>query len=103
MTDENVDIERALAGLLTLALLLPVSAVTTVIYQQMWRWFVVPLGVADVGFWHMFGLTVLVAALTKNAVSAPDKKDIWGPIQRMLLIPVLAFAFGALAHWGMTL
>ena len=34
------------------------------VFMLMWKWFIVRLGVPNIGYWHAFGLTLLVNFLT---------------------------------------
>lgn len=52
----------AFVGLLVLT---PVSSVTNGLgVMWMWRWFVAPLGVPEIGFWHALGLAILASFAT---------------------------------------
>jgi len=46
-----------------------------------WRWFVVPLGLPEIGLAHALGLTVIAKLLTANL--AINKLDTRGPVERL--------------------
>jgi hypothetical protein len=94
--------KRGIAGCLYSILSFPVYCVNVWISLALWRWFVVPLGAMDLGYWHMLGLTGLLSALTKNISCEKESQNPWGPLTLLLLSPVARIAFGAVAHWGMT-
>ena len=73
--------------------------------QSGWLWFVAPLGVPAIGYWHCFGLMHLVPRLVNGY---PDEKVFdemreWSwryRIQRSVVGPLLALAFFWLVSLG---
>ena len=52
-------------------LMIPITIVICgVALQDLWGWFVVPLGVSAITFWHALGFSTLISALTAQADSA---------------------------------
>ena len=80
-----------------------VLLVTGQVFMDMWEWFVVPLGVRPIGFWHALGLSSVAGwtttGLTVYTVCRDDKIGIKGPssfYRQFILIVVL------LTSWGVT-
>jgi hypothetical protein len=103
MTDKS-DGDSLFFGLLALALI-PVSiAWRGFVIAKLWVWFVVPLGLAEIGMWHAAGLSALVAWVTdSSALTTQDDKKT--PRERILygvgvaaLAPLLAWGIGAVIH-----
>lgn len=72
--------------------------VTLVAY---WSWFIVPLGLAAIGFWHALGLSSLLALLTHQVDL--DKEDGsgygWRRFERGLVYIVCLYGFALLFGW----
>ena len=93
------DAEKLVASCTFLVLAVPIALYASWVYALLWSWFVVPFGVMAVSTWHMFGLGVLISAMTKNVPSSKGKDDsAWTPLMNAILSPTFALAFGALAH-----
>lgn len=62
-----------------------------------WGWFVVPLGLPAIGFWHFAGLLFLVTIVTMhNDSKKDDRKTDWVSLVVKLFFPIL---FWALLRW----
>jgi len=59
---------------------------------DLWMWFVVPLGVVEVGMAHMYGIT-LVGTLV-SGISSPSKSDD-GELETILMSVFISLCF-----WG---
>lgn len=50
--------------LLAMVLVVVLALIDGGLLWAMWRWFIVPLGVKAVGFWHAVGLDLMVSVVT---------------------------------------
>jgi uncharacterized BrkB/YihY/UPF0761 family membrane protein len=58
-----------------------------------WAWFLVPLGLPGIRFWHFTALLVLVSALIYRVDTKKDeRKTDWGVIIVGFLWPILSWA-----------
>ncbi len=73
-----------------------------------WRWFLTPLGVAEIGYWHSLGIMVLWKFLLnkrKNADSVPIERTIEERKQRKwnrFSTATFFLVIGFIVHWLMT-
>lgn len=72
------------------------------VLSYLWLWFVVPLGVSEIGIAHAIGLATVVGMLTTNtSSSSDDSKDtsgIIGTVIGHLLGPFLVLLIGYIVH-----
>jgi hypothetical protein len=47
---------------------------STFVLEQLWNWFVAPLGISPISYWHMFGLTLMVQVLVQTDSFYTDKR-----------------------------
>ena len=64
---------KAVDSLVGLVLSFIILFLEPYVVSLMWKWFVVSLGVPKIGYWHAFGLTLLVNFLMYKAT---DNKDV---------------------------
>lgn len=58
-----------------------------------WRWFVVPLGLPQISFWHFVGLVFFLGVLTHKVDTKKDeRKEQWESHLLLFLWPILAWA-----------
>ncbi len=57
-----------------------------------WGWFLVPLGVPPISFWHFAALLLLVDALRSVDTKKDERKSEWGSIVIVFLLPILVWA-----------
>jgi hypothetical protein len=56
-----------------------------------WAWFLIPLGVPNISFWHFTALQVLITTLTKHIEDKKDdRKTDW---TKLIIIPLLMPVF----------
>ena len=68
--------ETCAAVIVILALSPFLYALRTVSLVFLWKWFVVPLGVPRIGFWHCLGLLLVIqTAVYKSQVFNPKEKS----------------------------
>lgn len=73
------------------------GALSGVAAMLLWQWFVVPLGVPALGFWHALGLATTIGLLTKDGhlYNRTDSADRLGHLViTALMAPILAVLFG---------
>lgn len=91
-------------ALVELALVLPLAAWWGFAVSTLWRWFVVPLGVVQIGIWGAAGLAMLVRLMTVDTTllsrSSDDSTFESFMIQTGLglILPALCLGFGAIYH-----
>lgn len=60
-----------MAFLAHLFVFMPASTVTNgLAVMWLWRWFVAPLGIPAIGFWHAVGVSMLASILAMRAVAS---------------------------------
>ena len=65
-----------MAFLMHLFVFMPASTVTNgLAVMWMWRWFVAPFGVPEVGFWHAIGISMLASFLAMRLVASDFDDD----------------------------
>lgn len=88
-----------------LVALMPVSmACYGALLVQLWEWFVVPLGIAQISFWHAYGLSTVVKLATWSAADADANakyRDIPTIVGRCLGLYGGIWAVGAVARYCM--
>lgn len=62
--------------------------------KLLWSWFMVPLGLAALSYWHAYGIVLLVSLVTHTSTDADLKRRLLNSI----LLPVVSIVFGALVH-----
>jgi len=82
------------------------------VFLRLWQWFIVPLGMRDITYWHSLGLVIVVQFLLLSAYSRNDDKrgnnkntkPDWAHWKRRLwrgnLIEAFYLFTGWLAHYG---
>ena len=104
--DETHEVEAAIVTiqfLVWLALAAFSSILSGFVLKQLWGWFIVPLGAAQIGIAHALGLSLLVSALTLSIPRRkPSAKTMIGKMYESLIFhtvgALLAWGFGALYH-----
>lgn len=46
---------------------IPAALLNGFVIQKMWHWFIVPLGIGDIGLAHALGLSLMIGYLTHQA------------------------------------
>lgn len=70
---------------------------------KLWGWFIVPLGVPTISFWHGLGLACAVSLFTHRTDFSGNKNKSWWSIvgeslARAFIIPTVFVAFGWFYH-----
>jgi hypothetical protein len=72
----------------------------------LWGWFVVPLGVSSITFWHAAGLMCVTRAFVGSCASSNDEAhpglDIWKEVFLLAMMPLVLLAIGWLAKLNMS-
>ncbi len=79
------------------ALIIALSLWRGFVLSYLWTWFLVPLGVPDIGIIHAIGISMIASFLTSQYINNKDA-DKWGSIAFTTLVPFFALVFGAIAH-----
>lgn len=67
--------------------------------SSLWGWFVVPLGLSAISYWHAVGLCCLLTLFVGGQPPADDRTDIRDDILYEALAAVLKPAFMLLVGW----
>jgi hypothetical protein len=98
MSDErNSPVEVLMALAIALAAIPLFGYVTSV----MWRWFVAPLGVPQIGVAHAMGISTLVA-MFKPKEPKDEDTGLWIVVGKGVLTPLIMLLIGSVFHWAMT-
>ena len=87
------------AFLLSQTLGIPVALLGGVVLQDLWGWFVAPLGLPALAFWQAVGIITLVAVFKMNLARQPVKDEDEQPIAAAML-RLVAVTLGYLMAWG---
>lgn len=74
----------------------------------LWGWFVAPIGVMAIGYWHAIGVSLVVGLLARRAQTADANtfaqvwSEAWNRIVHGLFRPALFIAIGWLVHQVMS-
>lgn len=58
----------------------------------MWKWFIVPLGVVDIGFFHAIGIAMTISIFTQQAQK--EEIDMANAFLSSFALSVIALIFG---------
>ena len=84
--------------LLGVVLLVAASAVLRgFVLSVLWGWFVVPLGVPDIGIAWSIGLAALISMITHQDVKTEDR-ELGVAIGIAIATPLMCLLFGWIAH-----
>lgn len=62
-------------------------------FYPAWGWFLVPLGVPQISFWHFTTLMLLVSVLTSRTDTKKDeRKEDWAKVVILFIAPMLTWA-----------
>lgn len=95
--------------LLVLVVVMPLSVlIGAFVLYTLWGWFIVPLGVAQIGFWLAAGINLIVSSFFLGDIEAgisdirtklADGDSIWGRVWGSLLgRPIFILILGAIIH-----
>lgn len=80
------------------------AALAAFVLTKAWLWFVVPLGVVEIGYWHAMGVSVVASWLTHQMpIKSPetDADDHLSSALARLLATFVIWGGGALIHGQM--
>ena len=100
----NEKLKKVAINLYHFLLLLVISSVTEgIVLSYLWDWFVVPLGLQPVPFFHAIGLCVLLDFITYNYYDCKKSEDIGLSISIIFVLmrPVVAILVGAIVYYMM--
>lgn len=106
-TRSDRDANLAAWGCLFLILLYPIGLfLRGTVLQQLWSWFVVPLGVAAISLPWALGISGLVYMLTYQVhETRSSEKGAGSALASAALVmlgqPILGYVFGWVCHWWM--
>ncbi len=69
------------------------------VMMNLWEWFVCPLGLPQIGYWHAFGL-LLILTRTDTGKKSSDYSDseVVDLCVKAIVAPIAFWCFGAAAH-----
>lgn len=93
-------VEELFASIMALVVCTPVSLVLNgYVLSKYWEWFVVPLGVDPIGWFHAYGLATLVVYFGHIDTRKKDlAENIAGIVAGSVVRPVFAGLLGLLLH-----
>ena len=62
-----------------------------------WNWFIVPLGVVKIGFWHSLGFSLMASTLV-GIKSNNNDDEMWEKFIKSIITYLLIWGFGAIIH-----
>jgi len=75
------------------------------VLSHLWEWFAVPLGVAQIGYIHAVGLSLLVALFSPTANRVHETKDPGLTLDKagaefgtIFVVPLVFLVIGAMVH-----
>lgn len=76
---EDKEYKNMFLGLIRIMVEVPVVILSSLyaawIFTYLWKWFVVPLGVSQIGVLHAFGFIIIVRLLTVSMMIRIDEKQ----------------------------
>ena len=73
------------------------SAVVSFVIMKMWGWFIVPLGILSIGFFHAWGLKLIASAFTMDV---PKNEDEFGEYNAVYMNVMAIFMSVILLGFG---
>lgn len=70
------------------------------VLSYLWAWFLVPLGLPEIGIAHAIGIAMMMALVAKNVEKEDEKREPTEALTRSTRWFAVAFA-GTLFAWGM--
>ena len=69
------------------------------VLTKLWGYFLVPLGLVEIGIWHAWGISLLVTLFTYSSPSnSEEKKNFVSALLNPVLLSLIAWGIGALIH-----
>lgn len=104
-TDTDADAEQTDAfnryDAMELVFLLPCIIWSGFVFSNLWMWFVVPLGVIEIGTMHSAGFMLICRWLTRRGVLTNQSTTLEHVMKRLgfaTAAPLSAWALGAILH-----
>ena len=91
---------KIIGFLILLALDVPTVMFRGFVLSRFWHWFVVPLGVREIGIALAIGIAMLVSLVTRNPFAAERDDDEQGPIEKGFS-RLIAVNAATLFSWGL--
>lgn len=88
--------DSPLAIVTGLIAIIPLGILSGYVLQQLWGWFVVPVGLAPIGLWQANGIGTICALFAKATSS--KSKPIWESLISCFLMILCAWGFGCVEH-----
>lgn len=89
-------------GLLNFLLIMARSFFDAFVLWKLWTWFIVPLGVVHISYWHAYGLDVFFGLIAAGAVVYYGKDQTENDRFELIVGKAVGFAFalgaGYVAH-----
>jgi hypothetical protein len=95
MSDSEPDFQRLSLILLTTPF---TWAFRAFIMIDLWLWFIVPLGVAEVGMAHMYGITLVGNLVSGLMTSSSEDKPVLEIVFTSVFISLCFWGIAAIAH-----
>ena len=76
-SEEEAHIQSLTTGLLLLPILVLAIFLNAYVILLFWNWFVVPLGLKPVGYWHALGLSLFVSFIRGADKEYPKNAQGW--------------------------
>ncbi len=89
--------------LASLLLTAPTIFLKALVFWDLWRWFMLPLGAPELAsVWHAAGLVVTQQLITTRVAATSDKRlKGWKTPVLSMIFSVWVWCIAALLHWGM--
>jgi hypothetical protein len=75
-------------------ILIPVYLLRAYVLVKLWAWFMVPLGIFEIGYAHAIGISLVVGFLTSQYIPAKDKDNKWAAAAHTFLTPIMVLFIG---------
>jgi hypothetical protein len=96
-------IPTVLVGFFAFGLLL--GAWKAFVLSKLYGWFLTPLGLPPLTWWHIWGLLMIYGTITytyKPVEKLADKSNAWGRVASAVISPFLFYAVTLLVGWLIT-
>lgn len=88
----------AIIGIIFLLILIvPIGLYRAWVLTVMWMWFIVPLGLPEIGIAHAWGISMAIGMLTVSHVYKEDKEPLKS-FANMIFAPLVLLGIGYIVH-----
>jgi len=89
--------ETLIAIMFMLIIIIPIGLYRGWVLTILWMWFIVPLGVPEIGIAHAWGISMIIGMLTATHIYKEDKNPVKS-FTNLIFAPLILLAFAYVIH-----